>query len=491
MSNILTLAKQFINLGITGSITPAGALMAVALLLGTADSTSESPLRTLLYRFSAYTEINRQRVELEQDRCLAARRLRHAQERVQVTARSQQSAQAALDNAIELRNHVRGVYLDRWQRRHGLREEAKGRLGEYQGAVNRNDGKLTEATRRAAQATADEAMHLARVESLNADIDSLQDERLALAPIAFGRLFSTLLSIYVLGWLIGIVLNPVNKLLLTPFRRTAPEPYKDPLYLIGKNVITQEDYDYLVRNYHRFAQVAASLVLPVLALGFVLYRWSESSHGYCWSPVIAILIALALLCLARHRYGEFRDRVTEFVNGRLCFMEMQRKEAESREQKNNLVALAKAITEASRLLKLAKSCCCPKCKPKPDSCNALGDVITEVEKLLERAQSCFTSECKSALDSCGEALSQAVDKARSRLKDAQSRGCPECKSKLDCCNAALDEVDTEASRLLKLAKSCCCSKSPPPPDAADARNAAASADAGKPADAGAADSTDH
>ena len=459
MGSILTLAKQFINLGITGSITPAGVIMAIALLLWTADSTSESPARTLLYRFSAYTEITQELADLDHDRRRAIRRLRRAQRRVQVAAGFQQGTQAARDNATELRNHVRGVYLDRWQRRHGLREEAEGRLAEYQREVELLDGDLASDTRRAAQAVANEAMHRARVDSLNADIDALRDQHLALAPIAFGRLFSTALSILVFGWLIGIVLNPVNKLLLAPFVRVAKPPNQDPLYLIGKNVITQEDYDYLVRNYHRFAQIAGSLVLPVLALGLVLCRWSESGQWYHWSPIIAIVAAALLWVLAWRRYKEFQDRVRRFINGRLCFIEEQRQEAKRKERKNNLVALAKTINEASRLLKLARSCDCTTCKPKPDSCRALGDVIEELTKLLERAHLCCTAECKAALDSCGDALSEAVKKAKGFL-DGERR-CPKCKSTLDCCDSALGDVEAKAQELRELAEKCCCSQCPP------------------------------
>ena len=178
MSNILTLAKQFINLGITGSTTPAGVVMAIALLLWTADSTSESPARTILYRFSAYTEIEHELADLGHDRHLAAHRLLQAQRLVQVTARSEQIAHAALDNATELRDHVRGVFLDRWQRRNSLRDEAEGRLEEYQSEVDRLAGEFASAARRATLATTDEAMHRARVEELNDDIDSLRTNAL-------------------------------------------------------------------------------------------------------------------------------------------------------------------------------------------------------------------------------------------------------------------------------------------------------------------------
>ena len=256
-----------------------------------------------------------------------------------------------------------------------------------------------------------------------------------------------------LGWPFGIVLNPVHKLLLGPWFRSRKTPDPDPLYLIGKNVITQEDYDYLVRNYHRFAQIVASLCLPVVALAVALCRW----YPWQYSAIIAFL-SVPLWFLARRRYAEFHNRVDRFVKGRLCFIETQKKEAERKEKANNLVALAKAINEASRLLKLAKSGCCTTCKHRPDSCHALDDVIKELTKLLKCAQSCYASECKSALDSCGEALSQAVDKAKSHIKNL----CPQCKSTLGCCDSALGDVEAKASELRELAKKCCCSKCPPP-----------------------------
>ena len=462
MANLLKLAKDFTNLGIVGSITPAGALMAIAFLLGTADSTSKPPPQTLLSRFTASTEIDRQLHELREKRRLADCRLREAQQRVRVAAGKQGRAQAELANATALRDGVRAVHLNRWQNRHALRHEAESRLQGYQDDVDRLSQEVAGAERRAAQATADEARHSARLESLNADIDSLREQRIAQAPMVFAPLFNAAWSILLLGWLIGIVLNPVNKWLLGPLLRLRPTPDPDPLYLIGKNVITQEDYDFLVRRYHRFAQIAASLILPVLALGFVLCKWY-----WPWN-LVAVIVAAALSLLARRRNDEFHKRVARFINGRLCFIHTQKQEAERKEHNDQLVALTKAIAELATLLKLAKCCGDTKCKRKPDSCqNALTQVVADVENLIERAKSCYPPKCSAKLDSSAGALKSAIAEAVCRLQQAQSACCSECRPRLNSCGDALIKVTAEAERLLKLARSCCCSKCKPSTESPD------------------------
>lgn len=461
MGNLLSLVRSFVNLNIAGSITPAGVLVAIILLLCIAGPVKESPLQSVLHRFSPHYDPEQRRKHLDDQRKDLQRHLRDAQRDLLVKTRSRQSKEAALANATGLRDTLQATYLDRWAARHALRHEALSKLEEQRDDVARLTVDAETAEKAVAQAKADADMYSARLESINNDIECLSGPLCEERSIPFGGLFQTTIFVLLLGYLIGIVLNPVNKWILTVWgRRTPRPPDQDPLYLIGKNVITQEDYDSLVRNYHRFAQIPASLVIPVFLLGFVLWRWHEHSHLYLWYPVVTMTISVLLWLLARKRYREFRERVDRFIHGRLNFIRTQKQEAETTEQKNALVALARAITEASKLLKLAHSCGCPKCKSKPDSCkHALMDVIKDAQALLDLAKSCYPPKCEEKLESRIRALGAAVTLAESRLREAQSTCCSECGSKLDSCKEALDVVSAEAEKLRRLVKTCC-GKSP-------------------------------
>ena len=456
MRNLLSLAQSFVNLNIAGSITPAGVLVAFILLLWIAGPVKESPLQSVLHRFSPHYHPEQRLKHLDDKRKDVEHDLRNAKRDLLVETRSRQSREAALANATELRNSFQATYFDRWASRHALRHEAQSKLEEQEDEVASLTVAAEAAEAAVARAQVDADMYGVRLESINKDIECLSDRLCEELSIPFGGLFQSTIFVLLLGYLIGIVLNPVNKLILTGRRGTPRRPDQDPLYLIGKNVITQEDYDALVRNYHRFAQIAASLVAPVFLLGFVLWRWHEHSDVYLLSPVFTTTISVLLWRLATNRYGEFRERVERFIHGRLNFIRTQKQEAERTEQKNALVALAKAITEASKLLKLAHSCGCPKCKGEPGSCkHALMDVIKDAQALLDLAKSSYPPECEAELESRSRALGAAVTLAESRLRDAQATCCSECGFKLNSCKEALDIVSAEAEKLRRLVKTCC------------------------------------
>ena len=497
MANLLALAQRFVDLKIVGSITPAGVLVAITLLLCIAGPVKDSPLQALLYRFSPHYHPEQRLTRLNDRRQHIEHHLRDAQADVLVNTRSRQSAEAALANATLLRDSFQATYLERWEARHALRHEALSKLQEQRDEITQLTEEAEEAEKDVAQAQANADMYRARLESINNDIDCLRGPLCEEISIPFGGLFQSILFVLLLGWLVGIVLNPVNKRILRSGPRTPRPPDQDPLYLIGKNVITQEDYDSLVRNYHRFAQIAASLVVPVLALGVVLLQWTKYSEWYYASPIVAVIFALALRQLARTRYREFRDRVDKFIHGCLNFIRTQKQEAERKEIKDTLVALAKAITEASKLLKLAHSCGCPKCKCKPDSCkHALIEVINDARTLLETAKSCYPPKCREELESRVRALGAAVVLAERRLREARSTCCSDCRPKLDSCEDALNTVSSEADKLRTLIQTCCLSKSAPQPTpatsvtpaapkapATQAADAEGSSDSGASADA--------
>ena len=498
MANIFKLVKDFTNLGIVGSITPAGVLMATNLLLLVAGPVLDSPLTTLLHRFSPRYEVSQRLEGLERARQDTQHDLRQARRRLLLRTRYEQAAEAALANATELRNHFRTTHLQRWTTRHDLRDDAQNALQEHQTEVNRLTGQVADAKLAVAHAQTTRDMYEARLQSIDQNISSLRNpcsgedaQCLDHASLFFPGLIEGTLFILVLGWLIGILLNPVNKWLFTPslLRRVPKRPItEDPLYLIGKNVITQEDYDSFVRRYHRFAQIAASLCLPVVVLGFVLLLWTTHNSLYYWSPPFALLAAVLLQQLAVHRNLEFRERVDKFIRGRLAFHRAQELREQEAEYHNHILALTKTIGEAARLLKLINSCGCTTADGKPESCkDALADVIAQARTVLERAKTYAPPKCRPAtFDACVDALDEAVAEANRWLEDAQSSCCSECKAQLSACKAAVADAIAAARKVLELARSWSWSKWERPTTTREDRNVAsddADADANPEADA--------
>ena len=255
MANLLALAQSFVNLNIAGSITPAGVFVAIILLLCIAGPVKDSPLQSVLHRFSPHYHPEQRLTRLNDRRQHIERHLLDARTDLLVNTRARQSAEAALENATLLRDSFQATYLERWEATHALRHEALSKLEEHGAEVTRLTEEAEEAEKAFAQAQANADMYRARLESINDDVECLSGPLCEELSIPFGGLFQSTIFVLLLGYLIGIVLNPVNKWILTAWgRRTLRPPDQDPLYLIGKNVITQEDYDSLVRNYHRFAQ---------------------------------------------------------------------------------------------------------------------------------------------------------------------------------------------------------------------------------------------
>ena len=306
MGRILELAKRLFELTTVGSITPAGAIVAASLLLWIAEPRLKTPTKTLLYSLSPRYATEQQTEALGDKRNGVEEDLRQARRCLLVKTRDHEAVEADLANATALRDSFRTTHLERWASRHDLRAEALSEFRRQQAKITNITGRVAESALAVAHAQAETEMYVARLESLNEDIAALRDRLPDQLPVAFGGLFNTFLLIGVLGSLIGIVLNPVNKFLLQLWPAGRPRSRdNDPIYLIGKNVITQEDYDSFVRRYHRYAQIAASLVLPLVLLGLVLFcRWRSQTTPYA---VLLFISAPLLLVLAIKRYGEFRS----------------------------------------------------------------------------------------------------------------------------------------------------------------------------------------
>ena len=434
MARLLELASRFVNLGIVGSITPAGALMALALVLWMAEPKRETPSETLLNLFSPDYRLTQQLKELRDSRRCENRKWQQALTRVAEKTRLAGQAEADLAHATELRNSVRAVFLDRWTGRHGLREEASSALQEYEESVKTHSGNAAQAGKSLAAAQATEALQRASVESLDDRIAAVREQHSEQIPVAIGGLFQSVMLILLLGWLIGIVLNPINKALLNSGfglfsavcswkekKKAAKEKeerkLKHALYYVGKNVITQEEYDDLVNRYHRFAQILASLCLPALALGWALSYW-HTSHWYRHPFLIAVLVSLLLWVLAACRYCSFRTRVDILISGRLCDIEEQRRREKIKELQGNLAGLTKLIKKIEKLLDDYQSCCCAKCKPKLAPCfTSLTKAVTKARTLLKGARPCCLPEMQAEVGPvhCGRGERGHRDQEAARL----------------------------------------------------------------------------
>ena len=444
MARLLELASRFVNLGIVGSITPAGALMALALVLWMAEPKQETPSETLLYLFSPDYRLTQQLKDLGDSRRCENRKWQQAVTRVQA------------------------VFLERWTDRHGLREEARSALDTYQEWVKTHSGEAAQAGQFLAAAKATEALHRASVESLDARIAAARERYSEQIPVEIGGLFQSVMLILLLGWLIGIVLNPINKGLLDLFRPSSAAQSKEkgengknpglrhPIYYIGKNVITQEEYEDLVNRYHRFAQILASLCLPVVALGWALSRWSEQSPWYQYSLCIMIGVAVLLGWFARRRYDGFHGRVECFISGRLRDIEEQMVREKKKELQVDLTSLANLIARVGKLVEDYQSCCCEKCKPKLDPCfSSVTDAVIETRELLKGARPCCCRKCKPRLDSCRAAVDNVVTAAKELLDRLKSCCCTEGKCKPDSLHKALKQVVAGIENLLDHLQSCC------------------------------------
>lgn len=93
-----------------------------------------------------------------------------------------------------------------------------------------------------------------------------------------------------------------------------------PQFYVGRGMITDSEYQLLVDRYYRFSELTIGLVLPVILIGVTAYFYNstagKSLKGWCWLAA-SIAAGLFLARVGLRRYAEFRFEVAQLITGRL------------------------------------------------------------------------------------------------------------------------------------------------------------------------------
>jgi hypothetical protein len=203
---------------------------------------------------------------------------------------------------------------------------------------------------------------------------------------------SDLLMFGVLGFILGVVFDPVNKAI---FLQKLPElvaskeiPKPDgkrgqerkaqkiaalarvfvpkehaenrnpgrlrehsPQFYIGKGVIAAGEYQDLIDRFYRFCEVTTGLVMPIALIGVALAQHYRSQDRWAQAIATLVLSFCASMLLARigvRRYAEFRAAVAELIDGRIDQLdEAKQKSAES---KVDILQLQMLVHQADQIM---------------------------------------------------------------------------------------------------------------------------------------------
>lgn len=209
-----------------------------------------------------------------------------------------------------------------------------------------------------------------RVDASKARIDSLEMARADASGFTGGlnSLFNAVILFGLVGFALGVVLDPVNKAVFLNFipdtgekrgsvfrsftgydlKRAHESEYTkfEVQYYIGRGLITQAEYDDLVASYFRLTEISVGMILPVivLAAGYIRARHTDDS----WPTKAAIMLAAIglgyfLFHVGIKRYGDFQRRVYQLIEGRDAAFEEQKRQAERE---------AIAVTQAATIREL-------------------------------------------------------------------------------------------------------------------------------------------
>ena len=213
------------------------------------------------------------------------------------------------------------------------------------------------------------------------------------SPTTWNTIAGDLLMFGLLGFTLGVVLDPVNKAI---FLQALPEmvaPKADldrvaqpdaksqgrskgaflarifvplehaqkrhpkllrehsPQFYIGRGVITAGEYQDLIDNYYRFCEVTTGLVIPVALVGLALVIHYWSKHAWPQAVLSAVLSVSGSVLLARigvRRYAEFRIAASEMIEGRIDQMREARQKAG--DSRIDIVQLQTLVHQADQIM---------------------------------------------------------------------------------------------------------------------------------------------
>jgi hypothetical protein len=197
-------------------------------------------------------------------------------------------------------------------------------------------------------------------------------------PVGWDSIAADVLMFGLIGFLLGLMLDPINKALFlqalpeaagatgtgmgvrmrkffaAPFVSRAPAGQQpSPLsehrvqFYIGRGVITEAEYQALIDKYYRFAELTIGLVLPLLITAVALMRhlWLRGRPVGAVAAGGLILLAIALARLGVRRHKEFRQATDDLIAGRLKKLQDEQK---ARAKSVSLVALQQLVARAEK-----------------------------------------------------------------------------------------------------------------------------------------------
>ncbi len=205
-------------------------------------------------------------------------------------------------------------------------------------------------------------------------------------------LASGVVVLTLLGLVLGSILQPLGRAMLEPqmaFRKTGLQLEHPPAFYIGMGVITRDEHEKIVDGYYRYAEIMASLVLP-LSL-FAILAYIDPVAGAGWS-ISAGLLAILAVFIAGQRYAQYRRRLSAHIVGKLKSASEARKAAAALEEaaskkrtrvksvQDVALTLHKAREQAARLSTKAASSKAPELVAAADELeNLIRRVSVEIE----------------------------------------------------------------------------------------------------------------
>lgn len=205
---------------------------------------------------------------------------------------------------------------------------------------------------------ADDALsaHNARIAAADAEVQGLRKALTDASGFAAGltSLFDAVILFGLVGFALGLVLDPLNKAIFLQFIPGIGEKRGERVksitgyhlkqkprtkyaefevhYYIGRGLITQTEYDDLVASYYRLSEISLGMIVPVLVLaaGFIKVQAAKGGGSfllYASITLAALLGAWVLFRVGVKRYGEFQTRVYRLIEGRDAAFEEQLKQS--------------------------------------------------------------------------------------------------------------------------------------------------------------------